>query len=67
MPATKIESVEIRTFEGEHGELDEAVAGLLASLQGGLLASELVEAVYSVWVENVGWRLCVVMPRKKNQ
>lgn len=61
MPATKIESVEIRTFEGEHGELAEALAGVQASLASWATHPDRVEALYTRWVEEEGWQVCVVL------
>lgn len=52
---------EVRIFRGEHGELDEGLAGLLASLRAGHTDPDSVEHVYTQWVEEQGWQIVAVV------
>jgi hypothetical protein len=54
---------EILVFRGENGELDEALAGLLASLRAGQTDAAKVDSVYTSWVEEAGWEMCAVIRR----
>lgn len=61
MPETQYLKREVRVFQGQHGELEQALEGTLASLRSWHTHPDRVEALYAVWVEEEGWQVCVVL------
>ena len=55
----------VRTFRGTNGELDEALASLQASIISGDTDPDTVEHVSSIWEEEVGWSICVIIRNKR--